>query len=291
MSAQLPYIQIEGRSGCRLEILNTDEKVIVRKYASNVNYNARLKLQEQKQRDFNTKKINALGFYSPDVYLNGTEDGLHWFDMKFIGGEKYSNYLISITKTALDGLVQKLINYLKLGFDNSELKAPPMEIIQQKIKHLSGILEQNADIPTTLTAQIINYLYLNIPQSNIYNGKCHGDFTLSNMLFSKNGEIVTFDLLDSFIESPIIDLVKLRQDTKYHWSLFIENNQLANKVKIKQVLAYIDYKIMQTFANDICLKNWEKYLTVFNFARILPYAKDNRDINYLNTHITNLLHT
>ena len=166
-----------------------------------------------------------------------------------------------------------------------------MEIIQQKIKHLSGILEQNADIPTTLTAQIINYLYLNIPQSNIYNGKCHGDFTLSNMLFSKNGEIVTFDLLDSFIESPIIDLVKLRQDTKYHWSLFIENNQLANKVKIKQVLAYIDYKIMQTFANDICLKNWEKYLTVFNFARILPYAKDNRDINYLNTHITNLLHT
>lgn len=291
MSQQLPHIQIEGRSGCRLEIIKANELVLVRKYASTEAYNTRLIKQEQKQAAFNTANMHNLGFYSPEVVNNGMTDGLYWFDMHYAGGEKYSNYFTRITKTELDNLVKRLVAYFKHTIANSKQAQPPIQVIEQKINDLTASLQQQADVPVELTNRVIDYLTTNIPDSKIYLGNCHGDFTLSNMLFTLNGNVITFDLLDSFIESPIIDLVKLRQDTKYHWSLFVENENFTNQVKIKQVLAYIDRNLMNEFNNDLCIESWEKYLTVFNFARILPYAKDNRDINYLNTHLTTILNT
>ncbi len=32
------------------------------------------------------------------------------------------------------------------------------------------------------------------------------------------------DFLDSFIETPLMDIVKLRQDTKYNWSYLLVND-------------------------------------------------------------------
>lgn len=289
MSPTLPQIQIEGRSGCRLEIMSTNNLVLVRKFASNQAYNTRLKKQEQKQAAFNTVNMNNLGFYSPEVVNNGMEQDLYWFDMHYAGGEKYSNHLTRINKDALDQLIEKFIAYLKQRIAESKQTPAPRDIIHQKIADLSVVFNQQKGIPQLLNNQIIEYLNSSIPDNHIYVGNCHGDFTLSNMLFTLTGKIITFDLLDSFIESPIIDLVKLRQDTKYHWSLFVENTHFFNTVKIKQVLAYMDKHIVQAFENDEHIATWEKYLTVFNFARILPYAKDERDIQYLSTHLTTIL--
>ena len=44
-------------------------------------------------------------------------------------------------------------------------------------------------------------------------GKCHGDLTFSNILFNGNNYYL-IDFLDSFIESPLLDLVKI----EYHIS-------------------------------------------------------------------------
>ncbi len=48
-------------------------------------------------------------------------------------------------------------------------------------------------------------------------GICHGDLTFSNMLFNGNNYYL-IDFLDSFVESPLLDIVKLRQDSAYLWS-------------------------------------------------------------------------
>ena len=45
-------------------------------------------------------------------------------------------------------------------------------------------------------------------------GTCHGDLTFSNILFNGNNYYL-IDFLDSFIESPLLDIVKLRQDTAW----------------------------------------------------------------------------
>ena len=50
-------------------------------------------------------------------------------------------------------------------------------------------------------------------------GPCHGDLTFGNMLWDGEGFLWVFDFLDTFLEAPIMDLVKLRQDTLGRWTL------------------------------------------------------------------------
>ena len=51
-------------------------------------------------------------------------------------------------------------------------------------------------------------------------GFCHGDLTFSNIMFAlDDNQVGLIDFLDSFIETPLIDLVKLRQDTHFHWTI------------------------------------------------------------------------
>lgn len=289
MNSPLPEIKIEGRSGCRLDIVRSNEQIRVRKYSSGIPYNSRLQKQQQKQQQFNTLQINNLGFFTPGVFADGTEQGLYWFEMSYTGGDKYSTYFTVINKEKLDGLIRQFLAYFDAGIRNSPAEAVETAVITDKIKSLKESFKHDERIPATLAENVTEYLESNIPSSPLYQGKCHGDFTLSNMLFTPDGRIITFDLLDSFIESPVIDLVKLRQDTRHHWSLFVENEHSPNNTKIRQVLAYIDKHLLNTVCDDPCIKIWEKYLTVFNFARILPYAKDMRDINYLNHHLTTIL--
>ena len=75
-------------------------------------------------------------------------------------------------------------------------------------------LKKNINKPGTIEnyEMVFDYLNNNIPNLNIYKNVCHGDLTLSNLIF-KNNEIYCIDFLDSFIDSPIIDLVKLKQDS------------------------------------------------------------------------------
>lgn len=48
-------------------------------------------------------------------------------------------------------------------------------------------------------------------------GVCHGDLTFSNILFNGNNYYL-IDFLDSFIEAPLLDIVKIRQDSAHLWS-------------------------------------------------------------------------
>jgi hypothetical protein len=289
LSQHVPQIKIEGRSGCKLSITKSGEQLRVKKYSSHAEYNDRLKKQQLKQQLFNVPELSLLGFNAPNIYADGLENDLYWFEMKYAGGEKYSDYLTRISKTQLDALAGKFLGYFQFRIASSKLATPPTSVITSKINSLEQVLQNNKKVPQPLLKQVIKYLITQIPQTDLYEGSCHGDFTLSNMLFSLSGDVVTFDLLDSFIESPVIDLVKLRQDTKYRWSLFVEDYQGANRTKLIQILDYIDRILINEFKHDTCIKSWEKYLTVFNFARILPYAKDSRDIKYLQHHLTLIL--
>ena len=58
------------------------------------------------------------------------------------------------------------------------------------------------------------------------------------MLFD-NSDIVVIDFLDTFLDTPLQDIVKIRQDSKYFWSLNLVN-KIQDSVKVKQSLNYID---------------------------------------------------
>ena len=104
-------------------------------------------------------------------------------------------------------------------------------------------------------------------------GVCHGDLTLSNILFTDSGYHF-IDFLDSFIETPIQDVVKLRQDTKYAWSLMMYTGKY-NDVHIKMIFEYIDNIIYKYIKKH----DWYKYYSVLqyiNILRIVPYVKEEK---------------
>ena len=79
-------------------------------------------------------------------------------------------------------------------------------------------------------------------------GVCHGDLTFSNILFTSTNYYF-IDYLDSFIETPIQDIVKLRQDTKYFWSTMMYKKKY-DIVRLNMIFKYIDDKINDHFSNN-----------------------------------------
>tara|TARA_R110002050_G_scaffold181032_4_gene314541 strand:- start:449 stop:778 length:330 start_codon:yes stop_codon:yes gene_type:complete len=103
------------------------------------------------------------------------------------------------------------------------------------------------------------------------------------MLFD-NSDIVVIDFLDTFLDTPLQDIVKIRQDSKYFWSLNLVN-KLQDSIKVKQSLNYVDKKIKEEFSNYDFYKKYYKYFQVLNLLRILPYSNNKNHIDNLTKEI------
>ena len=104
--------------------------------------------------------------------------------------------------------------------------------------------------------------------------------TLSNMIFAE--DIYLIDFLDSYIESPTMDIIKLRQDTHLYWSLNMVND-ITDLTKIKLGLKYIDNFLLNNYNVD------EYYfLQIINLIRIFPYTIDKETEDWLTKNINEL---
>lgn len=253
----------KGLSGCKLQLLS-DEK-IVRKISSNNDYNTRLELQMEKQISF--KKNN--GIETPKVYSFGVEDDLFYFDMEYITGQDIMDIFLSGNENDINNFY----NYIILYFNNI--------ISNSKKKIISYLKKSNLDKLNSLKKNskyklFIDYIiYENQMNDSEYflESDCHGDFTLSNMIYF-NSNIYLLDFLDSYVNTPIIDIVKIKQDLYYHWSLNMLDKYNDTEIyKIKQVSMFIWDKISKNYIDLIETKDF-KIIESINFLRIEPYIKD-----------------
>ena len=123
-------------------------------------------------------------------------------------------------------------------------------------------------------------ILLNKEYVKIKVGMSHGDMTLSNMIFAE--DIYLIDFLDSYIESPTMDIVKLRQDTHLYWSLNMVNN-VIDLTKIKLGLNYVDNWITDNYP----VEDYELF-QIINLLRIYPYTTDDKIKLYLQNNINTL---
>lgn len=242
--------KVKGNSNYLLQLTNN----VVKK--STINNDGRLYKSALKQ---NTFKSNY--FTTPSI-LNLTETS---FDMEYIKGESFYQFLTTASKRDLDGFITKLDGYFSERIIG-ELKIP-IQILIDKLKQLSA--------DSFYIDKFSKY-----DDVTIKLGPCHGDMTLSNMIFTD--KIYLIDFLDSYIESPTIDLVKLRQDTHLYWSL----NMIHDKVditKIKIGLNYIDNWLVNNYKVD----NYELF-QIINLLRIFPYTKEESVKKYLEHNLKKL---
>lgn len=282
-------LKLSGRSGCKIELLDTGNKTVVRKYASTTDYNARLLKQVNKQELFNTL-YQRDHFCSPGISQihPGSNADLAWFEMDYIHADKYSDYLERISVDDLRLLIQRILDYFTYFLSVATVEKPDSNIFLAKLKEVSKKIDGLKGIDTGLVKSV-SAILSRPPREVIYAGFCHGDFTFSNILFSEK-QVILIDFLDTFYESPIQDIVKLRQDTCFEWTLLIDEQLSQARIyKMKQIFEYVDGAVERLIQTDKILKNWYFYFQLFSLFRIVPYVHRPNELDFVQTSLQKLI--
>ena len=241
-----------GLSGCKLQLINSD---IVRKQSPSELYDDRLNLQAKKQKLFSNyifKNIETAKI----IHI-----GKNYFDMQYMTGLTFDEFFLVSSVNDIDFVYDSLCGYFDELIIKSQFYKP--ETSQKRILDKIKSLESNTQYINILH-DIEKYVYnieIKIPQSF-----CHGDLTLTNIIFHSN-RLCFIDFLDSFIDSFLCDLVKLKQDLFYHWSL---HNQSIKNLRIAQIYSFLWRRLERRFSKYINTIEF-KILDVLNTLRIEPY--------------------
>ena len=224
---------------------------------------------------WNANINKQLFWQSPYVNaVNIISKGDGYVSMPYINNADVFTAFCVLNTIQIHTIKDKLIGHIEDCIQHSVLKpfnvnAWQSKLIELKSKINDPCIDKLLSIDTSLP---------------LYEGKCHGDFSMSNLLF-KHADIYAIDFLSTFYESPLQDIVKLRQDTAYH---FINKQQ--DNYKLKPLLSFkiIDAALQHIIDNDPYLSHYYKYFMMLNFLRILPYAQNDKIIKYIE-HVIYLL--
>jgi hypothetical protein len=116
-------------------------------------------------------------------------------------------------------------------------------------------------------------------------GRCHGDLTLSNVILDPAAGLTLIDFLETFLETPLQDVAKLKQDFVYGWSFRNSPPPLSVKAEIL-CRKYCPQAIVQL---ERIYPKQVHILTLMTLARIAPYVKDEVTQQWLISSLTDCL--
>ena len=182
-----------GRSGCSFKI---DSLGVITKISKNEDYNKRLLYQYNKQKAFDNKY-----FSTPHIYKYNQEKPLHEFSMEYVHGLTFDKFCIEASAPDIMHLCNSIVGFIETNLKTAHLTSISTPLLEDKIRSI-----------TDKDCRYRKYLLEN-PINKLPIGYCHGDFTISNILLADRFYLI--DFLDNLFDSPVYDLVKIRQDT-YH---------------------------------------------------------------------------
>lgn len=248
-----------GNSGCSLKF--DHDKNIVIKGASASYPVDRLYKQYTKAKYF----ISPHNYIKSPKIREWTAGGS--FKMDMVYGYNFLELAKYKTLEELYKYADIIFEFIQREFDNCDQILSINDKLLDKIDSIKNFLvKEDFNIICDLIEK--NKIHLPI-------GKCHGDLTFSNMVF-KGEEIYLLDFLDSFIDSPVIDIVKLQQDTIYKWSPCLMN------IKFEKINKWFDY--LNSLLDNYSTEEWynNNILHIINLCRIIPYTQKNeRILGYL----------
>ena len=239
----------------------------------------------KKQREFKENSIKSVPILNQGVNSNNE----NFIEMPRLKCDNAMVWITKATSNQIYDLEKIILEYFSSIINNSEKKEFDYNIWKNKLENLFYKIN---DIEIK---NIIFYLNGIKFKNKLYYGNYHGDFTLTNLFVSNNKnniEIDAIDFLDSFIHSPINDLVKIRQDTKHLWTLNLIRN--FNKIDTNRVLIllnHMDIQIEKFINKNKILSEYYLPFQLINLIRIIPYIKDENIFIYLKEEIVDLFNT
>lgn len=270
---------LKGNSGC--EINDWFNNIFVKSCEGD--YTKRLIKQALKQIEYGNMYDN---YKVPHIqsmsYYDNKSVPCFSFTMDKIKGYNPLDIILKYPDTYESFLI-RLLPVIDNFIKDSPKERVPLYTIIDKIESIEKTVRKSdnqyiKDIQSTVT-QAITWIYRTLscyPDGiELPIGKCHGDYTLSNVIYSNASEIYLFDFLDSFIESPLLDIVKLRQDTHFKWILTKCSDLTEDEInKVNEGLDKFDKTIDDWYSNNKEYKSFYKLFQIINFLRIVPYLKD-----------------
>ena len=241
-----------GLSGCKLELIGSNT---LRKHSSSPSYNKRLDLQVKKQELFSNQVFRNVE--TPKVLSKGDS----YFDMEYVTGRSFDEYFSVCSVNDIDFVFDSLCGYFDGLISNAQYYQP--EVSKKRLLDKINSLETHTNHLTDLyhIRQMVSSITMKIPQTF-----CHGDLTFTNIIFNKN-RLYYIDFLDCFIDSFLCDLIKLKQDLYYHWSLDVQG---IKNLRIRQIYSFLWRKLEDRYSQYVETIEFD-VLDVLNTLRIEPY--------------------
>lgn len=244
----------------------------IRKIAHSKNM-VRLKAQCQKQRKFISS--NAAFIVCP--VLNEFESHeVYSFEMPFCRGEVAPEYIDRASPFEVRGFIVQLIALLESFIAESELRHIDAEVIWGKSADVREQIGGNVNISPSVLDLIDEHIAIVKlhPTFELPIGKCHGDLTLSNIIFDDfNDRYFLIDFLDTYIDSPLLDLAKISQETRLLWTSKLMH-QTHDSAKYQIAMNVLDFEVQNHFSKYEWYKKYQSIFEFQNLIRLLPYASD-----------------
>ena len=285
-------IEVKGHSGCEINVVRENDTLFVYKSSPshNAKYAARLLKQAEKQRE--ASSVEYRNIRVPEVFQIIDKGDSATIKMPYVYSKSFVEYFESSGFEQINYFI-KAIEY----FIDKEVEASPIIKVANKVfvDKLAEVRcntlakpEMAADVEILSILNRAQGIVDGMSDWEIPIGKCHGDLTFSNILFNGNNYFL-IDFLDSYVETPLQDIVKIRQDTAYLWSQLMYM-QSYDEVRLRIICDKMDSEIDAYFSQRYTwYKEYYKPLQLMNLLRILPYAHEQRVVDYLKTIITGLL--
>ena len=282
-------IQVKGHSGCQIDVKREKDSLFVYKSTRDLHYFDRLQLQAKKQQD--AEQLELQHIRVPKIFDVYKDNYSVTIKMEYVYSKNFIGYFEYAGFEQISYFIKALCLFLDYEIKNSPILTVNGDVVKRKFDDVyqktinNKALNNDREIFELMNKSAIHFA--NIKDMLLPIGKCHGDLTFSNILFNGNNYYL-IDFLDSFIESPLLDIVKIRQDSAFLWSkLMFEGNY--DEIRLKIVADKIDQEIVN-YASQF---EWFRYYPLFqlmNFLRVLQYAHEEKVIIYLKRIIKQLLH-
>lgn len=269
-------IKIKGHSNFCVKIVKFNNKYLIEKSSN-------LKDAERLQRQINKQIALSHNNFLYNVNVPNIVDKIIKSDrvyhyMEYISfSENVIDFICKGNCVKINWFYKQLINIIECYIEKCVFKRINYKILFNKLHSVQINVTNNKFIEESKLNLVFNYLYENLDKVSsikIPIGICHGDLTFSNILIDNNRmELYLIDFLDSFIESPLLDIVKIRQDTKHLWTLNLYNHNF-DKNKTIIIMNYLDKIIDNYFKKYDFYNDCYKYFQIINLLRVLQYSKN-----------------
>lgn len=282
-------IEVKGHSGCSIEIVRHGKNLIIEKGTKDPKYVERLYQQALKQQKAQENKLQFIRI--PEILNIIKNDNEMTMQMEYIYSKNFIDNFENAGFEQIDYFIKAIDLFIQNEIERSPLQIVPASIVHDKFADVKKKTFENSFIKDRDDVKKIiersEPFFSNISEIILPVGICHGDLTLSNILFNGNNYFL-IDFLDSFIESPLLDMVKIRQDTAHHWSPLMYDGEY-DKTRFNIISRKIDKELDRLFSRYEWYVLYYDVFQLMNLLRVLQYGHEQKVVDYLVAEISSIL--